>query len=357
MARRDYYQVLGVKKDASPEEIKKAFRALALQYHPDRNPDDVDADRRFREVAEAWEVLSDPEQRMRYDRMGPLFRPDGKPPSQDELNAYVSEVLGGLFRRKGQSELGEDLKHTLTVTLEEVSAGAEREITVNRMVKCKRCDTTGADPEGGRRPCAHCNGSGKSPTRRLLRTDCAQCDGRGFVIVKRCSRCGGEGRHDRPDQLKVKVPPGVATGQKLKIRGKGNDSRGDHMSGDLFVLVNVEDHPLFRRRGDDLLCEVPATFFEAALGADLAVPTLDGNTTIRVPAGTPSGKIFRLAGRGLPNLETPKRRGDLHYKVNVEVPTQLADRERAALRTAAEALGPAAHPERRAWTEAVARRR
>lgn len=357
MARRDYYAALGVKRDASPDEIKKAFRTLALQYHPDRNPDDVDADRRFREIAEAWEVLSDPEQRARFDKMGALFRPDGKPPSPDEVNAYVSEVLGGLFRRKGQSELGEDLKHTLSVTLEEVAVGAEREITVNRRVKCKRCDTSGADPDGGRRPCAHCNGTGKSPTRRLLRSDCAQCDGRGFIVVKRCTRCNGEGRHDRADLLKVKVPPGVATGQKLKIRGKGNDSRGDHMSGDLFVLIDVEDHALFRRRGDDLMCEVPATFFEAVLGADITVPTMDGTTIIRLPPGTPGGKIFRLAGRGLPNLETPKRQGDLHYKVSVEVPQPLGDRERAALRAAAEVLGPAAHPVRRAWSEAVAKRR
>ncbi len=356
MARLDYYAVLGVARDATPDEIKKAFRQLALQFHPDRNPDDVDAERRFREVAEAYQCLSDPDERLRYDKLGPLYRPDGKPPTPEDVNTFVKDALAGLFGRRGGQERGEDLRYTLTVTLEEVGAGGEREIDVNRRVGCKRCDSSGADPDGGRKTCERCGGSGKSAARFSLRSECAGCDGRGFTTLKRCSRCGGEGRHDRLDTLKVKIPTGVATGQKLKLRGKGNEGRMDGATGDLFVLVSVADHVLFRRRGDDLLCEAPLLLTEAALGVDLAVPTLEGSTIIRVPPGTPSGKIFRLAGRGLPNLES-RHKGDLHVKVNVEVPTAIGERERAALLALAQAVPASAHPQRRAWDELIRARR
>ncbi len=356
MARLDYYAVLGVARDATPDEIKKSFRQLALQYHPDRNPDDVDAERRFREVAEAYQCLSDPDERLRYDKLGPLYRPDGKPPTPDDVNTFVKDALAGLFGRRANQERGEDLRYTLTVSLEEVGTGVEREIDVNRRVACKRCDATGADPEGGRKTCERCGGSGKSGARFSLRPECPHCDGRGFTTVKRCTRCGGEGRHDRQDALKVKVPQGVATGQKLKLRGKGNDGRNAGSTGDLYVLVNVAEHALFLRRGDDLLCEAPLLLTEAALGVDLLVPTLEGSTTIRIPPGTPSGKIFRLAGRGLPNLES-RRRGDLHVKVNVEVPTAIGERERAALQALASQVSAAAHPQRRAWDEQLRARR
>lgn len=356
MARLDYYAVLGVGKEATQDEIKRSFRQLALQYHPDRNPDDVDAERRFREVAEAYQCLSDPDERARYDRLGPLYRPDGKPPSPEDVNAFVKDALATLFGRRAGQERGEDLRYTLMVSLEEVGAGAEREIEVNRRVACKRCTGSGADPEEGRKPCERCNGTGRSSARFTLRPECTACDGRGFVTVRRCTRCSGEGRHDRVDVLKVKVPPGVATGQKLKLRGKGNEGRAEGSSGDLYVLVNVADHPLFRRRGDDLLVEAPLLLGEAALGVDLKVPTLEGSTTIRIPPGTPAGKIFRLGGRGLPNLES-RRRGDLHIKVGVEVPTALGERERAALAALAEQVPPSAHPQRRAWDELLRARR
>lgn len=349
MARRDYYAVLGVPRTASQDDIKRAFRALALQLHPDRNPDDADAERRFREAVEAYEVLGDDNERARYDRLGPLYRPDGRPPTPDDVNAFVSDVLGGLFRRKG-ADGGEDLTATLIVTLEEVGAGGDRELDVPRLIRCKRCEASGAEPDGGRKPCERCSGTGKAPGR-LFRAECSTCEGRGFVILKRCTRCKGEGRHDHKETLKIRVPAGVATGQKLKIRARGNEARGGAAPGDLYVLVNVADHPLFRRRGDDLLCEAPLLLSEAAIGADLLVPTLEGTTTIRVAPGTPSGKIFRLQGRGLPNLEG-KRRGDLHIKVLVEVPTGLNDKERAALAALGQELLHA-HPQRRVWEAAL----
>ena len=359
MARRDYYTVLGVGKTASTDEIKKAFRTLALKYHPDRNPGDAEAERRFREVAEAWEVLGDPEQRARYDRMGPLFTPSGRPPSTDELNELLRDTLNGLFRRKRPGGAGEDLKYAVSLSLEDAATGAERTLDVARTVRCRKCDGTGDHPEG-RTPCAACGGSGKSATRRFLRNECATCDGRGYTPSQKCSTCGGEGRHPQEDKLKVKIPAGVATGQKLKVKQKGNEppawpGTAPGPAGDLYVVVNVDDHPLFRRRGADLLCEIPVTFPEVALGADLVVPTLTGTTTIRIPPGTPSGKSFRLPGRGLAAVDGGK--GDLHVKVVLEVPTNLSPDQRSAVSALGERLSGEAHPARRVWDATVRSRR
>lgn len=351
MARRDYYTVLGVSRTASPDEIRKAFRKLALKYHPDRNPGDVDAETRFREVAEAWDVLGDPEKRVRYDRLGPLYTPSGRPPSPDEMNDILRDALNGLFRRRRPDGPGEDLKYTISLTLEEAARGLERTLTVGRTVRCRECDGSG-DAREGRTPCETCNGTGKSATRRLFRTECATCDGKGYKPGARCGRCHGEKRHPLEESLKVKVPPGVATGQKLKLRGKGNDpaptlgySAGP--PGDLLVLINVEEHPLFRRRGPDLLVEVPVTYAEAALGCELVVPTLDGTTTIRVPPGTPSGRSFRLAGRGMAGEGSGK--GDLHVRVQVEIPAELDEEARRLLVAYAERAGPGSHPQRQAF--------
>lgn len=359
MARRDYYAVLGVERNAGPEDIKKAFRALAMRYHPDRNPDDVDADRRFREIVEAWEVLGDPEQRYRYDRLGPFFRADGRPPTPDDVGAVLGEAFGSLFRRRAPPEKGEDLRCTLTVTLEEAATGTERTVELRRMAHCSRCKGVGAEPDGGTRVCDDCGGSGRSGKSRLLRNECPRCDGRGMVVVKPCTRCEGKGRVEQQDSLKVRVPPGVATGQKLKIRDRGNiPRRGTGKPGDLFVLIEVAEHALFRRRGADLFCEVPITLTEAALGADLEVPTLDGRTTIRVPAGTGSGQVLRLSGRGLPTMGKDRAsRGDLHYRVQIEVPVQLAASHREALGQLARSLDEAVYPQRGAFEKYLRDRR
>jgi molecular chaperone DnaJ len=357
LARRDYYATLGVPKTAGPDEIKKAFRALALRWHPDKNPGDAEAERRFREVAEAWDVLGDPEKRARYDRMGPLFTPDGKPPRPEELNELFLDALGGLFGRRRPGDRGEDIRYTLTLSLEDVARGTERTVSIQRTVTCRDCAGSGDGAEG-RTPCKECSGTGKSATRRFLRNDCPHCGGRGYRAPKKCGRCGGEGRSVQEEQLKVKVPAGVATGQKLKLRGKGNDGPGVSGSGppgDLLVLVDVQDHALFRRRGNDLLCEVPITFAEAALGAEVAVPTLEGTTSIRVPPGTPSGKAFRLPGRGLPSPDSSAK-GDLHARLVVEVPPTLDAEARAALEEFVRRAGPGAFPRKRAWVEALRER-
>lgn len=329
--------------------MKKAFRALALRYHPDRNPGDEDAERRFKEIAEAYKVLSDADQRARYDRLGPLFRQDGRPPSPEEVNAFVAETLGTLFRRK-PGERGEDLRYTLRVPLERAARGGEESITVPRRTRCSRCDGSGADPDGGRKPCAPCNSTGKSPTRRLFRVECPHCDGRGYQVAKACTRCDGVGTLHREESLKIRLPAGVATGQKLKLRGKGNMSRTGGDPGDLFVIVDVDEHPVFQRRGLDLIVDLPLLFHEAALGAEVPVPTLDGPTRIRVPAGTPTGRIFQLSGRGIHGADG---KGDLQIRVFVEVPTTL-DADQQAIIARLGGLGPAAHPARAAYEAAVA---
>ncbi len=357
MARRDYYEVLGVKKSAGPEEIKKSFRVLALKYHPDRNAGDVDAERHFREVAEAWDVLGDPDKRGRYDRLGPLYTDSGRPPTPDQVNDMLREAFGGLFRRRRADGPGEDLTYTLTISLEEASRGLERTLVVLRTVRCTPCQGSGDHPEN-RIPCASCGGSGKSATRRLFRTDCAVCDGKGYKPTGKCDRCVGEKRVPMEETLRVKVPAGVATGSKLRLRQKGNDPAPSlgvtpGATGDLYVLMQVEEHKLFRRRGPDLLCEIPVTLAELALGADLQVPTLEGTTTIRVPPGTPTGKSFRLPGKGLPG-ESGK--GDLHVKVDVETPTELSAEARSALLAFQTACGNG-HPRRAEFQDAVRARR
>ena len=355
MSRRDYYEVLGVARDATPDELKKAFRALALQYHPDRNPDDPEAELRFREIAEAYGVLSDAEQRMRYDRLGPFFRPDGRPPSPEDVSEMLGAALAGLFKRKKQPGRGDDLRYTLSISLEQVARGTEEDITLVRRCSCPRCDGQGAEPEGGSVDCEACGGSGRSAARRLFRADCARCDGTGRRVVTRCRKCKGAGVLDRKETLKVRVPAGVATGQKLKLRGKGNQPRRGGSPGDLYVLVAVDEHPIFRRRGADLFAEAPLTFTEAALGTELQVPTLDGTTRIRIPPGTAAGRIFRLAGRGLVSGRS-RRPGDLHIKVDVEVPSALDADQQAALRRLADALPATSHPRRAAFDAALAAR-
>ncbi|MBL8619061.1 MAG: J domain-containing protein [Deltaproteobacteria bacterium] len=355
MPTRDYYEVLGVKRDASPDDLKKAYRALAMQYHPDRRPGDEEAARRFREITEAWQVLSDPEQRARYDSLGPLFRADGKPPTPEDLNAYVAGTFANLFGRK-KREKGEDLKYTLSLQLEEVATGCVREVSLRRRTRCGACEGTGAEPKTGRKPCAPCKGSGRSPTRVLLRTDCPHCDGRGWVKIADCRSCDGRGALDLSELLKIRVPAGVANGQKLKIKGKGDEPKDGGAPGDLLVLLSVAEHPLFRRRGLDLLCEAPLLFTEAALGAELQVPTLTGVTTIRIPSGTPSGRIFKLSGRGLPEAGG-KAVGDLQVKVVVEVPPALEPEARAALSRLSGVFTARQHPARQQWDEALAARR
>lgn len=355
MSHRDFYNVLGVARNASQDDIKRSYRNLAMKWHPDRNDGDEATVQRFKDVTEAYRVLSDPDRRARYDRLGPLYTENGRPPRPEDLNEVVTGMFGGLFRRRG-AETGEDLRYTVSVTLEEVASGVEREIVVPRRVRCRTCGGDGADPDGGREPCSPCGGTGRSTGPRLFRSDCYHCEGRGFTVKKKCATCDGDGRHPIEDALRVKIPAGVATGTKLKLKGKGDAPRGSGTEGDLYVIVSVSDHPLFRRRGDDVLVEVPVAFPEAALGADVTVPTLEGTTVIRVPAGTFSGKIFRLAGRGLPHVGRSGR-GDLHLQVFLEVPEGLSPEQREALEAWARTVPTTHTPRRQAFDQALRERK
>jgi molecular chaperone DnaJ len=346
LVQRDYYEVLGLGRDASTADVKRAFRALALKHHPDRNPDDLEAERRFKEAVEAYEVLSDPEKRRRYDRMGPLYRHDGRPPTPEELGELLGKALGGFFRRGAGDGPGQDVKVRVEVELEALLAGTEVSLEVPRQVRCEACEATGADPDD-RTPCEACGGSGKSSGRRWLRGACGACGGRGWVAGRRCQVCGGEGRHGCTARFRVHVPPGAGHGQQLKLAGKGDEPGGAGSPGDLFVVIAVREHPFFRRRGTDLFLDLPVTLGEAALGADLAVPLLDGVTHVRLPAGSAAGTQLRLAGRGLPPIGGG-RRGDLHLRVVVEVPQQVTVPQRDLLDRLSASFEPAQHPQRAA---------
>lgn len=348
MASRDYYAILGLERGASADDIKRAFRALALRYHPDRRPDDIEADRRFKEILEAYETLADPDRRRQYDQLGPFYTPSGRVATPEELGDFLKSAIGGVFRRKPDRAGGSDLSAEVKVSLEDLVRGVERSFSVARQVRCGRCKGDGADPDGGARVCADCGGTGKAggKERRLFRTECPRCDGKGRIVTQRCTRCEGEGTHGTLESLKVQVPPGVGTGQKLKLKGKGNESASGESPGDLYVIVRVEPHPVFQRRGMDLLCDLPLRFSDTALGTVVRVPTLEGETRIRVPAGTPGGKVFRVPDLGLPAVKGHER-GSLHFKVYIEVPETLRADQRALLESLSLVLGVDAHPRRR----------
>lgn len=350
MAYRDLYNVLGVSRNASQDEIKKAYRTLAMQWHPDRTGGDEEAAQRFKDISLAYRTLSDPDQRARYDRLGPLYNADGRPPRPEEMEDAVQSVVARFFGR-GKPPRGEDLRYTLTVSLEDVARGTTQRITVPRQARCGTCGGDGADPNGGKQVCDVCGGTGRSQGR-LFRSSCYHCNGEGFIITRACPTCDGARVVRTEDTLEVKVPPGVATGQKLKLVGKGSAPAGPGPEGDLYVVINVAEHDLFERRGTDLVVRLPVTIRELVLGAQVDVPTLDGRTTVRVPAGTPPGRILRLSGRGLPGVKGGPR-GDLHLQITLEIPTDLDEPQREALAAWADRLPANAHPERTAFDVAV----
>ncbi len=355
MATPDYYNMLGISRKATPDDIKKAYRRLALRWHPDRNPGDDTAEQHFKDITAAYACLSDGEERTRYDRLGPLYQPDGRPPRPEELNEVLGTVWGNLWGRRKKAR-GEDLRYTVSLPLEDVATGCERSIRIPRQVRCKTCGGDGAQPGNGRVTCDVCEGSGRAKGVRLFRSDCYHCEGRGYRIVHRCEPCNGAGIRSIDDAVVVKVPAGVATGQKLKLTGKGNEPGDPGPAGDLFVVINVEEHTLFRRRGEDVLVEMPLTFSEMALGADISVPTLEGVTTIRVPAGTAPGRVFRLSNRGLPAVGRTAR-GDLHLEAVLTVPSDLTPAQREALAAWADTLSDASHPQRQSFDRHVQERR
>jgi molecular chaperone DnaJ len=359
MAKRDYYEVLGLDRNASDADIKKAYRQQALKHHPDRNPGDDEADSRFKEAAEAYEVLGDANKRHIYDQyghegLGGPFRTGGFQWSDfshasdfedifsnlDDL--FGGSILGDLFGHRGgggrRVPKGEDLRISLKLTLEEIAQGTQKKIKLSRMEACEACNATGAKAGAEATPCGTCGGAGqvRQATRSLFGqfvnvTVCPQCRGEGKVIQDACGECRGEGRLKQTASLSVNVPAGVSEGNYIPLRGQGSAGRRGGPQGDCLVFIEELEHDYFERHGNDILYELPVSFSQAALGAEVEVPTLAGQAEMKIPAGTQSGQIFRLRGKGVPEVNG-YRTGDQLVRVIVWTPTKLSREEEKLFR-------------------------
>jgi molecular chaperone DnaJ len=350
MAKRDYYEILGVSKGASDEEIKKAYRKLAVKFHPDKNPGDKAAEESFKELGEAYEALSDQQKRAAYDQYGhaafdPRQRARGGGGGFHDPFDIFREVFGGgaggsIFENifgGGQDptgpQRGDDLRYDLELTLEEAALGCEKEISVTKLDKCDTCDGSGAEAGSKLRMCATCGGRGQVLTSRgifSIAQTCPHCKGQGRILEKPCRTCHGDGKRQKSSKIKLRIPAGVEGGSRLRSQGNGEAGFRGGPTGDLYVFLKVRHHEIFSRDGDDLLCEIPVSFVQATLGAEIEVPTLEGRATIKIPAGTQPGTLLRLKGRGVKNLQGYGQ-GDLHVRMQVEVPTHLNGAQKAKL--------------------------
>ena len=370
MEKRDYYEVLSVSRDADGTEIKKSYRKLAIKYHPDKNPDDHEAEEKFKELGEAYDVLSDDQKRSAYDRYGHRAFSNGTGASAggggfggaDPFDIF-REVFGGagggggsIFEEffggggRGRSERrkrGSDLRYDLQISLEEAAAGVEKELKIERLVNCDTCKGIGA--KGGSsnvRTCSTCGGMGQVITSRgffQVQQTCPDCNGSGEVISNPCPDCSGEGRKDGSSHIKLKIPAGIMEGGRLRSVGHGDAGRQGGSAGDLYVVIHVKEHEVFERDDSDLFCEIPLSFTLAALGGDLTVPTLDGQASIKIPAGTQTNTSFRLRDKGMPDLQTG-RKGDLLVNVQVEVPVKLNKKQEELLTEFAGTVTKKNHP-------------
>jgi len=355
MSKRDYYEVLGVSRTATDQELKTAYRRLAVQHHPDKNPNNAEAEEKFKEAAEAYSVLSNAEQRKRYDRFGHA----GVSSSAAGAGAWgagapgfggIEDILGDLFgfgdvfsgsrggSRRSSAQRGADLRYDLEITLEDAANGMTAQLRIPRLEACGSCNSTGAAPGTQPENCNTCNGTGQVRYQQgffsVART-CHVCRGAGRVVKTPCPKCNGAGRVEREKQMEVKIPAGVETGSRLRVPGEGEAGTNGGAAGDLYVVIHVAEHEQFERQGNNLYEAVPITFTQAALGAELMVKTLDGEEKLKVPMGTQTGTVFRLRGKGMPALGG-RGRGDLFVSVTVMTPTSLTREQRKLLEQLAE---------------------
>jgi len=372
MAKRDYYEVLGVSKSASADEMKKAYRRLAMKYHPDRNKDDADAEARFKEAKEAYEVLNDAEKRAAYDRFGHdgvrAGAAGGPGPGgfgAEGFSDIFGDVFGDIFgagRRGGGSQVfrGADLAYELKLDLEQAVSGDNVTIDVPTQVTCETCGGSGAKKGSEPVQCSTCGGVGQVRMQQgffSIQQTCPACKGTGKIIADPCDDCHGAGRVRKTRTLSVKVPAGVDDGDRIRLSGEGEAGRNGGPPGDLYVEIRVNPHKIFEREGADLACEVPVSFATATLGGDVELPTLDGNVSLKVPAGTQSGKTFRLRGKGVVTVRDP-RKGDLFAQVQVETPVNLTSEQKTLLEQFEKSLkagGGKHNPRAGGWLDSVKR--
>jgi molecular chaperone DnaJ len=343
MAKRDYYEVLGVMRNANEADIKKAYRQLALQYHPDRNPGDKDSEEKFKEASEAYEVLRDPEKRDLYDRFGHegLSRTgfSGFAGFEDIFSSFgdIFEDFFGMGtgrRRSAGPRKGPDYRYDLTISFLDAALGKEMEIEFERLENCGTCKGVGAQPGSKKENCPACKGTGQVTHSQgffTLRTTCSRCRGQGSFIPHPCKDCRGTGRVKKPKKIPIKIPAGVDSGSRLKITGDGGEGDRGGRLGDLYVVLHVEPHPFFERHEDDVLCQIPISFVQAALGEEMEVPTLNGSKKITIPPGTQSDQVFTLRGQGISHLDGFGK-GDQHVQVTVKIPTNLNKRQKELLK-------------------------
>lgn len=360
--KRDYYEVLGIDKGADDAAIKKAYRVLAKKYHPDMNPNDKEAEAKFKEVNEAYAVLSDPQKKAQYDQFGHAAFEQGGGGAGGfggfdgfgdfgDLGDIFGSFFGGGFggsssARRNAPQRGEDVGATVTVSFEEAAFGVKRDISYNRVQKCPDCSGSGAEKGTSAETCSACGGSGqRRVTQRMggmqfqSTVTCDACRGKGKIIKNPCSNCRGTGYIRVTKKLEVSIPAGIDDGERIALRGQGCDGRNGGPAGDLIITVRVKRHNVFEREGYHIYCEVPVTISEATLGAEITVPTLEGNVTYTIPEGTQHGTQFTLKGKGIPYVNSSGRRGDLIFAVNVEVPKGLSEKQKDLLREFAAACG------------------
>ena len=361
MAKRDYYEVLGLKKSASKDDIKKAYRKLARKYHPDVNPGDKKAEERFKEISEAYEVLSDPEKRKKYDLYGQQpfqsgFDPFSSYQKRGRGEGFDSQgfnfedtfgrgfegfgdIFGDIFGKRKKSYAqepakGTDIQYSMEISFEDAIKGLSTDITIQRNASCDECNGSGTTPGSRSQVCPACNGTGQKKAGRgplSFSQACPQCKGSGSWNPNPCKKCFGSGTTLKKERIGVKIPSGVDTGSKVRIAGKGETGKHGGPAGDLYIIVKVRPHPFFERKGDNIYCVIPLTVTEATLGSQITAPTIDGNVTMKIPEGTQSGQVFRLANKGSPKLKESGR-GDQFVEVKIMVPKNLDERSKQLLR-------------------------